>query len=414
MKKRIFSWPSFLLGAMTAIVLAAGALLLGFLFPGETAERPDSLASLRKIVEMEMVIRQKYLDSPDEQKQTDAMMAGLISGLEDPYAAYYTRDEYEKIRLSHKGYTQGIGVTIRQEEDGALTVNSVMEGYPAEKAGIQAGDVLLEINGTDLDGLTPADASDLIQKSEGESVTLRIRRGTGEKQEELTITVEKGELEITSAAGGMLCDLVSGKQLKALQEIAPAAEEDISPETIGYIAISRFNGTTPSQFADLYASLQEEGMRALIIDLRDNLGGMVEGCCDTLRQILPKGVIVYESDRTGPERTRECDGETPIDIPLVLLVNGSTASASEIFAGAVQDYGIGKIVGTQTYGKGVEQNSYTLYDGSVIKMTTTHYYTPLHADINEIGITPDAAVSQSEEDETDRQLEKAVELLQDS
>ena len=453
MKKKSFSWPSFLMGVLTAIVVtaAAGSVWL-FLTMRTEADSPDSAAMFLKISAMEQVIRQKCLHDFSEEEQTNSMLQGMVSALEDPYAAYYTREEYESIRRSNKGYKQGIGVTIRQEEDGSLVVNSVLEGYPAEEAGLQEGDVLLEIDGTDLTGKSSADAAALIQDSPSDEVTLLIRRviqedhageqtasgessaeeqavsgessaeesavsgetaepeSDGRHTEELTITVEKGELEITSVEGGILLDLVSGEQL---QELEKTAEDSSGPDLseIGYISISRFNGTTSDQFRNLYADLKEQGMKALIIDLRENLGGIVEGCCETLRQILPEGVIVYEKDRSGPERTRTCDGETPIDIPLVLLVNGHTASAAEIFAGAVQDYGIGTIVGTQTYGKGVEQNSYTFSDGSVLKLTTTNYYTPDHHDLNEVGITPDIVIEQTDEDATDRQAEKAVGVL---
>lgn len=514
MKKKGISWPSFLFGAVTAFICIGFLFLLGFVVLSLRApDRPDSLASALKIREMETIIRQKCLNEFDEKKQTDMMCLGLTAGLDDSYAAYYTKEEYESVRLSNKGYMQGIGVTIRQE-DGDLVIQTVIEDSPAFEAGLLAGDVLLKIDGTDLTGLTSADAAALIQGSEDQTVTVLVRRkktagtagdtsgeaetgavsdtsgeaepsaapdsseetepgaasdtsgeeepgaasdtsgeeepgtaqdssgevrtgavsdssaetetggaGENEETEEIEIKITKGELEITSVNGGTLDELLDeGQQEALLSAIAGASSGetvgrsgadtgDISLGEIGYINISRFNGTTSDQFSILYAKLQEAGIKALIIDLRDNLGGIVEGCCDTLRQILPEGVIVYESDRTGPERARECEGETPITIPLVLLVNGSTASASEIFAGAVQDYGIGKIVGTQTYGKGVEQNSYRLSDGSVLKLTTTHYYTPEHNDINEVGITPDYQAEQDPDAETDMQLAAALRAL---
>ena len=183
-------------------------------------------------------------------------------------------------------------------------------------------------------------------------------------------------------------------------------------DDIGYIRIYRFNGVTEPQFAKAYEELQQQDMRALIIDLRENRGGLVDACCDTLGHILPEGVIVYEVDRNGKERKRECSGETPIGIPLVLLVNENTASASEMFTGAVQDYGIGKVAGTSTYGKGVEQNSYQLSDGSVVKITTTRYYTPAMRDINEVGIEPDVWVEASSESDT--QLEEAIRILKEA
>ena len=447
MKKKSFSWPSFLMGVLAAIVCfaAAGAAGMLLLIRSE-AKRPDDAAMFLKISAMQQVIRNRCLHEFSEEEQMNAMLRGMVSALDDPYAAYYTKEEYESIRRSNKGYKQGIGVTILEAEDGSLVINSVLEGYPAEAAGLQEGDVILEIDGEDMTGKTSAEAAALIQNSPNPEVTLLVRRARKDvsaasaadaadntaadsaensaadssengvlilqepDSEELTIVVEKGELEITSVDGGMLSDIVSGEQLQALEKTA-AGESGPALSEIGYIAITRFNGTTSDQFKNLYADLKEQGMKALIIDLRENLGGIVEGCCNTLRQILPEGVIVYERDRDGEERSRDCEGETPIDIPLVLLVNGHTASAAEIFAGAVQDYGIGTLVGTQTYGKGVEQNSYTFTDGSVLKLTTTNYFTPDHHDLNEIGITPDIVIEQMEEDTTDLQAERAVEVL---
>ena len=447
MKKKSFSWPSFLMGVLAAIVCfaAAGAAGMLLLIRSE-AKRPDDAAMFLKISAMQQVIRNRCLHEFSEEEQMNAMLRGMVSALDDPYAAYYTKEEYESIRRSNKGYKQGIGVTILEAEDGSLVINSVLEGYPAEAAGLQEGDVILEIDGEDMTGKTSAEAAALIQNSPNPEVTLLVRRARKDvsaasaadaadntaadsaensaadssengvlilqepDSEELTIVVEKGELEITSVDGGMLSDIVSGEQLQALEKTA-AGESGPALSEIGYIAITRFNGTTSDQFKNLYADLKEQGMKALIIDLRENLGGIVEGCCNTLRQILPEGVIVYERDRDGEERSRDCEGETPIDIPLVLLVNGHTASAAEIFAGAVQDYGIGTLVGTQTYGKGVEQNSYTFTDGSVLKLTTTNYFTPDHHDLNEIGITPDIVIEQTEEDTTDLQAERAVEVL---
>ncbi len=423
MNKNHFSWPSFLLGVLTAFVCITAVAAAGLLFAaGSAADRPDSVSMYLKIREMERIIRMKYLEEADEQQQADRMLQGMVSGLSDPYAAYYTREEYEEIRRGNKGYRQGIGITIRQHEDGSLVIESVLKGYPAEEAGLREGDVLLAIDGEDLAGKTSADAASLIMQSEGESVNLRIRRmresdagkeeqTASEEYEELEITVQKGELEITSVDGGLLSEVASEEQLQALEKAAGDSPDMLLSE-IGYISISGFNGTTSEQFRSLYTDLKYRGIKALIIDLRENLGGTVEGCCDTARQILPEGVIVYEKDRSGPERSRDCDGASPIDIPLALLVNGHTASAAEIFAGAVQDYEIGTVIGSQTYGKGVEQNSYALPDGSVLKLTTTNYYTPDHHDLNEVGITPDIEIEQTPEDTTDRQAEKAVEVLE--
>ena len=383
-----YSAASFIAGVLCAVLIAAAALLLYFELPvSRSPSRPDSLAAMKKISEAEWLIRHKYLEEMDESVQTDDMIRGLVAGLDDKYAAYYTKEEYEEIKKEHAGMIKGIGVQLAQDaETGELLIVYVMEDSPAEKAGVLEKDRILEINGQDMTGKSSLDASDLIRAAEG-PITLKLYR-EGE-EDPIELTMEKEDIKGNVVFGTML-------------------EGDI-----GYIAITSFNGLTSEQFAENYDKLQEEGMQALVIDLRDNLGGLVSACCDTASQILPEGPIVFEQDRLGKERHQDCAGETPIDIPLVLLVNRYTASASEIFTGAVRDYGLATIVGTRTYGKGVEQNTYVLSDGSALKLTTTVYYTPNHEDLNGVGIVPDEMVVLTEGSETDVQLDKAMEILQE-
>ena len=381
-----FSTKSFIAGVLCAVLIAAAFLLIYFLFPfAPHPTRPDSLAAMKKVSEAEMIIREKYLEGVDGTEQTDAMLRGLVEGLGDTYASYYTKEEYEEIKKERAGVMEGIGVRIATDlENGELIVVAVVEGSPAEEAGVLEKDRILSVNGQDMTGKTGSDAADLIQMAEG-TITLQVLR-EGE-EEPVELTMEKGPIVTTSVSAALL------------------------DGNIGYMQISTFNGVTAEQFEENYARLREEGMEALIIDLRNNLGGLVSSCCDTASQILPKGPIVYEQDRTGKEKHRDSDGKSPIDIPLVLLVNGYTASASEIFTGAVRDYGLATIVGEQTYGKGVEQNSFLLSDGSAMKLTTTVYYTPDHEDINGVGITPDEIVELTAEDEEDTQLLRALEIL---
>ena len=192
---------------------------------------------------------------------------------------------------------------------------------------------------------------------------------------------------------------------------AIVADGKMLDDKIGYLAISEFTGLTSEQFQKVYQSLQDQGMERLIIDLRGNPGGLVTAVCDTLRQILPEGLIVYTEDKNGKREEYTCDGDTPISIPLVVLVNENTASAAEIFTGAVKDYGIGTIVGTTTFGKGIVQNTFQLSDGSVVKLTIAHYYTPLGNDIHKVGITPDVEVELPDDATSDVQLEKALEVV---
>ena len=383
---RGFSLKSFVLGVICTAVIAALAALLFFFLPfSPRPQRPDSLAAMKKVSEIEDLIRARYIGEVDEEAQTQSMLVGLVQGLDDRYAAYYSEEEFEAVLQKQSGKMKGIGITIAQDiESGELRIVYVTEDSPAEKAGVLEGDVILAVNGEDMAGYTSEEAAAAIQAEDG-PVTLRLRRGT--EEEPLELTMEKDEIRMTSVNGTML------------------------DGGIGYIRITTFNGLTSEQFAEIYGGLREQGLNGLIIDLRDNLGGLVSACCDTASQILPEGPILYEQDRTGGERHKDCAGEDPIDIPLVLLVNGYTASASEIFTGAVRDYDIATIVGEQTYGKGVEQNTYTLSDGSALKLTTTVYYTPDHEDINGTGITPDEVVPLTEEDTTDVQMERALEIL---
>ena len=382
-------WKSFAAGAAAAVAVLAAAGTIYFLSPVQISPKnPASLGTLKKIAELKSTIQAHYYGDVSDSDLTESMMSGLVSGLGDKYSAYYSEEEYSKIRLANKGYTQGIGISVQQEEDGTIQIVYVQKESPADQAGLKENDVLTAVNGTSVEGLSVSDVVKLIQGSDDTSVEVSYtREGTDGVQ---TVSMEKSNIEIYSVSGGFLQD----------------------DSTIGYIRITKFNGTTSDQFKEIYDQMKEENMKGLIIDLRDNLGGQVSGCCDVLEQILPKGVLVYERDKNGREQTRDCKGETPIEIPLAVLVNENTASASEIFTGAVQDYGVGTIVGTQTYGKGIEQNPYTLSDGSVVKLTTTHYFTPDKRDINGVGITPDIEVENDEDSDTDSQFQKALETVQ--
>ena len=387
MKKKHSNRKSFLLGMVTAVLLC---LLLAVVLPmlpiWGTASRPDSVAASLKTKEIQEIIRTAYLEEPDEQLQTDYMYLGLVAGLGDQYSTYYTKEEFESVQKDQAGSFEGIGINIaKNTEDDTLVVLSVVEGSPAAEADVEAGDILLEINGTDMTGKDTADAVALIQGIEGEPVVLLLSREG--REESFTVELEKTTINQSSASGKML-------------------ENDI-----GYIQISSFTKLTPDQFQEAYASLQEQGMKGLILDLRGNLGGLVDSACSILDQFMPEGLMVYSEDKYGERKERTCPGETPIEIPMVVLVNENTASAAEIMAGAIKDYEVGTIVGTTTYGKGIIQNTYCLSDGSALRLTISHYYTPKGNDIHKVGITPDIEVEQPEDSETDLQLDKALELL---
>ncbi len=378
---------SFLLGAAVTLMLVIGGLALYFTIPsGSESSSPVSLATVRKMIQMERIIKRKYLNEIDEKSQTDSMLSGLVEGLDDPYAAYYSAEEYESIRMSNNGQMEGIGISFSKDvETGYLLVQSVQEDSPAEEAGVKAGDQITVLQGESAEDLSSSDAVSLIQNSETDEITISVIHEGEDEETELTMTKAAINKNVVSSA--------------------------MTDDGIGYIYISSFNRLTAEQFAEAYADLQEQEMKALIIDLRDNRRGLVDACCDTLNLFMPEGVLVYEEDRDGNETTRECSGDHPIAIPVAVLVNANTASASEMFTGALKDYEVGVVIGTTTYGKGIEQESYTFADGSVLKITTTRYYTPNHIDINGVGIEPDLVAEYDSEGDGDSQFETAVEYL---
>ncbi|MDO4622471.1 MAG: S41 family peptidase [Eubacteriales bacterium] len=377
---------SFLLGAVFSLLVLAIAVMVYLRIPsGKAPSSPTSASAIRKAIWIQELIDENYLNEADGRTEADAMYLGMLHGLGDDYADYYTAEEYTNVQMSHNGQMEGIGVTITMdEESGYILVKAVSADSPAEGAGVQIGDLITKINGEDTASITTTEAVSMIQKKEDKTVVLTIRRG----DEELELTMERTAINRNVVIGTVV------------------------EEKYGYIMISTFNRLTPEQFKTAYEDLQKQNIEGLIIDLRGNLGGLVDACCDTLNQFMPEGPLVYEKDKDGEEKQRDCTGESPIDIPLVVLVNGSSASASEIFAGAVQDYEVGTLVGTTTYGKGVEQNSFILPDGSVIKMTTKNYYSPKKRNINGVGLTPDVEIELPEDAETDVQLEKALKILE--
>ena len=243
------------------------------------------------------------------------------------------------------------------------TVLEVTQNSAADKAGLKKGDVIKAVDGADVTDKETSDIASMVRDSEKDSVMLTIQRENEEKTRDVKVEIRDVEIQTVS-------------------------HEMLSEDT-GYIRISEFSEVTSDQYKKAFADLKDQGMKKLVVDLRDNPGGLLTAVCGVLRQILPEGLIVYTEDKNGKKEEETCDGKNELDMPLAVLVNGNSASASEIFAGAVKDYGIGTIVGTTTYGKGVVQTIQPLTDGSAVKITIAKYFTPKGNDINKKGITPD-------------------------
>ena len=347
--------------------------------------------TLSKLAQLQERIEDTFLYEVDGDEITDWMMKGVAAGLDDPYASYYTAEELQAIEEASQGEYYGIGITLLKDgEDGQIKVAGVYQGSPADQAGLMEDDRLIRVGDTDISGMDLSSVAALIKSREGQ-ISLTVRRGS----QELILTVQAADVEIPTVSFQMLED------------------------GIGYLKISEFASVTVEQFRDALDELEESGMEKLAVDVRGNPGGNLDSVCEILDELLPEGLIVYTEDKYGNREEYTSDEEHRFDKPMTVLVNGNSASAAEIFAGAIQDYGLGPVVGTTTYGKGVVQRTYLLDDGSALKLTTEKYYMPSGREIDGNGIEPDVTVedgSGADENvpnvETDAQLRAAAELLQ--
>ena len=348
---------------------------------------------VQKIEYLEKMIDQEYLGEVDNDEMAEGVYAGLVYGLGDVYSRYYTADEYAQETASTDGAYAGIGVSIQKNKNGGVQIAECYEGGPGADAGLQTGDVITAINDTDVPDMELSDVVSLIRENKDKTIVLTVFRENEEKSREISVDVT--DVELPSVFGEML------------------------DKKTGYIQITQFTGVTPQQYKDMFTELKDKGMERLVIDLRDNPGGLLTSVCDILREILPEGLIVYTEDKYGNREEETCDGKHQLDMPLAVLVNENSASASEIFAGAVQDHGVGTIVGTTTYGKGVVQELRQLSDGSAVKLTVSNYYTPNGNSINKVGIKPDVEVKLASEllnkdeitHEEDNQFQKALDVI---
>ena len=349
---------------------------------------------VQKIEYLEKLIDQEYLGEVDNDEMAEGVYAGLVYGLGDVYSRYYTADEYAQETASTDGAYAGIGVSIQKNKNGGVQIAECYEGGPGAEAGLQTGDVITAINDTDVTDMELSDVVSMIRENKDKTIMLTVLRENEDSSREISVDVT--DVELPSVSGEMI------------------------DESTGYIQITQFTGVTPQQYKDTFAELKDKGMERLVIDLRDNPGGLLTSVCDILREILPEGLIVYTEDKYGNREEETCDGKNKLDMPLAVLVNENSASASEIFAGAVQDHGVGTIVGTTTYGKGVVQELRQLSDGSAVKLTVSNYYTPNGNSINKVGIKPDvevklASVLLNKDEithEEDNQLQEALNVIE--
>ncbi|MGN0334503.1 MAG: S41 family peptidase [Lachnospiraceae bacterium] len=387
-----------------AVAAAAGVFVFGgmLLKLGKTGHRASEedypmVSSdekvLRKLGLLETYLRAYSLDEPDDELMEEYLYRGLMVGSGDIYAEYYTQEEYVSMTDSKDGSFCGIGAVFSQDlTSGEITVTMVYEGTPAEAGGLKAGDILYLVDDQD------------ISEYELSYITTNLIKGDEGTEVKLTVYRNGKETEL--------------KMIRGIVEI-PTVTSEMLEGGIGYIRITTFDDITSTQFLKAAEELQAENMTSLILDLRNNGGGRVVPAVKIADALLPEGVIYYTEYSDGTRREETSDAEY-LGLPMVVLMNEYSASASEILAGALKDYQAATIVGTQSYGKGVVQSVFELDDGTAIRLTTARYYTPSGTNIHGVGIEPDVEIEMPEElllqnsitKEEDVQLQKAKEVLQ--
>ena len=365
MSKRSVSLLTFV---CVLLIVAMSASTLTLLLTGSRPAAPEAgEGPLARAEEILSIVQREYYREVDAEALETAAIDGMLAALGDPYTFYYTDEAYAAMNEETTGQYVGVGMLVGEAADGDLRVLRVFRGSPAEKAGIEAGDALLAIDGARVGGDTPmglSEASALL-KGEGETpVEVEVERGG----EVLSFTLERGEVSINYV------------------------EYSILEGNVGYLSIYQFTGDDVEGVKEAISAFQQAGVSALVVDVRSNPGGLLTDVVDICDMLLPEGLIVYTEDRSGAREEFYADGEY-WDVPMAVLVNGDSASASEIFAAAVQDTGRGIVVGEVTYGKGVVQTLHAFPEGDGMQLTTATYYTPSGASIHGQGVTPDIEVA---------------------
>ena len=396
-KGRMSGVIGFILGIMTSFVL----VYVGFAFAFNNGNvlslflNRNSKLDYKKIEEktsvLQNIIDRYFLFDEDMTKVEDGIYAGMMNGLGDPYTVYYTKEEYKALNEDTEGKYSGIGAVVSQNPNTKIiTIVKIFDNSPANDAGLQVGDIIdkidgEEVAGTDMDILVKTK----IRGEEGTSFKMTVLRGDDRKEVELDLT--RRSIEVETVAGKML------------------------DNNIGYIAVSQFDAVTSEQFKSNIESLQSQGMTKLIVDLRGNPGGLLDQVVDMLDYILPDGLVLYTEDKYGKREEYYSDGSHELKIPMVVLVNENSASASEVFTATFRDFEWGTVVGKTTFGKGIVQNVLPLGDGTAVKITTQHYYPPSGYDLHKVGIKPDLEVDLNEGakigTDSDNQLSAAIDIL---
>ena len=361
------------------------------LFNTKIANVEERAQMYEKLSEIDQIVRANYLNDIDEDELMDSIASGYMKGLDDTYGYYMNQEEYQQYQMDNQGKLIGIGVTVKLDESGYIRVEEVTAGSPAELAGIQAGDLIVKVDDSDVLSVGYEEAANMIRGEEGTRVNVTIRRD----QEELTMEITRRLIATTTITYRMI-------------------------GTDGYIRISKFDSSTPTDFKAAVSDLRSQGAEGLIFDVRNNPGGLLDGVAQVLDYLLPEGDIVSATNSKGETEVLYTSDADYVDMPMVVLVNGETASAAELFSAGLRDYNMAELVGVNTYGKGIMQTAYSLSDGSAVNLTTHYYNPPSGINFHGVGLKPDYEVRLTAEqelnltdlpEEEDTQLQKAIAVL---
>ncbi len=351
----------------------------------------QNFEDMKKLMRIKELVERGYYKEVDKEDLEEEAIRGMLKALDDPYTVYMNKEEYASFMVHTTGTYGGIGIVVSEGEDGLITIVAPIEDTPGERAGLAAGDKIIKVDNKEVSGDQLDQAVIMMKGAEGTKVTLTILREGVEKPFDVTITREEIRLKTVKS------QVVEGN--------------------IGYMRISAFDERTYADFNKALRSLSQSGIKGLVIDLRNNPGGLLDQVVKVADALMDKGLIVYTEDRQG-KREEEMSDAKNLGLPLVILVNGGSASASEILSGAVQDSGTGVLVGTKTFGKALVQTVRELEDGSAVKYTIAQYYTPSGKSIQGKGIQPDYVVEMPKdgvmgdiEGGKDPQLLKAIEII---
>ena len=373
----------FLLVVATAVVTLNATIFGFYALMGFNAQKTKDVLRFFGALRF---IETQYVRDVDYTKLIDGAISGMVKTLDDPHSIYLDPKMYELMRSHTEGSFGGVGI-VMGFKDNKITVISVMEGTPSEAAGIKTGDEIIAVDGVPTSEIEPEEVVLHIRGEIGSEVTLRVRRAG---EEDKDYVVRRATIQVHTVAGQMLPDT----------------------DGIGYIRIASFSEHTADEFKDAYHALENEGVKGMIIDLRENPGGLVTSCVAIANMVVPKGPVVSVVQKDG--RREEYESELSEEkYPLVVLIDGNSASASEILAGALQDTGAATIVGQTSYGKGSVQVILPLYDDDALKLTIAKYYTPSGRSIDGTGIEPDVRVEPQADGAQDVQLLKAIDVMKD-